>query len=345
MDGYRLRLQRGGDTDERLEERERDSQPMGILSLYLTSTRQIFGRASPADLLAVRLTCRTFKAMLDGTPALWRQARANVNCTPPPPSGRTEWAWASRCFVGPLDAAVELPAHAIASYSTKWHQCNSSNITALKKFIGGALSIERVSEQLFRNYLRSPTFYRILEAFRRDLRVVDALTWKTNVWTIERELGLISLCDISRVPQGFQFFHSDHVLCPICQPNPDAFRKTVNSLPTKHQKRAYFNLNTVPAAVLEGHYRKNHMPLLLRSLDREPYEEPVPQLGIYTTCPACAARPLAERARKREVYTALGLIAHNRVFHGVVNPGQEHRWYSSSEMRPTSACLRRLPFD
>ena len=140
------------------------------------------------------------------------------------------------------------------------------------------MSIERVSEQLFRNYLRSPTFYRIFEAFRRDLRVVDALSalthsghlittvliclspaWKNNVWNIERELGLISLCDISRVPQGFQFFHSDRVLCPICQPNPDDFRKAVNSLPTKHQKRAYFNLNTVPAAVLEGHYRKKYV--------------------------------------------------------------------------------------
>ena len=68
------------------------------------------------------------------------------------------------------------------------------------------------------------------------------------------------------------------------------------------------------------------MPLLLRSLEHEPYEEPVPQLGIYTTCPACAARPLAERARKREVYTALGLIAHNRVLYVV--------W-----LIPMSACI------
>ncbi|KAI5825363.1 hypothetical protein K523DRAFT_356060 [Schizophyllum commune Tattone D] len=298
------------------------TRPRGtpVLNVSLELQLMIFDYLSPYDLYNARQVCTSWKVILDDTPSVWRHARQSTHNTPPPPTGHTEWAWAGYIFVGTLDAATKLCPDFATSYGLEWRKFHNLNIAAIKSFLKGNRSAD-ITDYHLREWLRSPTLRSLLDAFRRDLRVIDAVTWHASLWAMERELGLISLCNLARAPTNFQFFPSDRIFCTICHPDTTSAREAMKAQPGKHQKLSWFKQNTVRVDQLTDHYEKGHKEILLKA-----HNVNVPELGLYAICPACMSRPTAERPAKRAVFTAPGLMAHNDHFHGVVNPWRELRW-------------------
>ena len=82
------------------------------------------------------------------------------------------------------------------------------------------------------------------------------LAWHASLWAMERELGLISLCNLARAPTNFQFFPADRIFCTICHPDTTSAREAMKAQPGKHEKLSWFKQNTVRVDQLTDHYEQ-----------------------------------------------------------------------------------------
>ncbi|KAL1672804.1 hypothetical protein EV122DRAFT_223963 [Schizophyllum commune] len=282
-----------------------------LLDASLELQLEIFGYCSPADLVNMRGVCKLLKKIVDDKPNLWVLARKGVCDMPPPPEGRTEWAWANRLCTGLLDSKINA-REMWFRYKPAYKAHQRALMNELRELL------QRLEPERCRLFecLRSPRFYHMFNTFLRDLKFVDERTLAYELPFVKRELGQIATCDFRQMPDGFQFEMFDRILCPLCNPDLAATRE---ELLASSSRRFWFAKMTVQVDDLQDHYQEFHA------------QTPAPRLGIFTRCSHCDARPLNPDARflRQTVYTAKRLRDHDRDMHVVVNPGRDIAWHAT----------------
>ncbi|KAI5891511.1 uncharacterized protein SCHCODRAFT_01154521 [Schizophyllum commune H4-8] len=296
-----------------------EPQPLrsSLTDSSLETLLNIFGHCSPADLVAVRGVCKLFKKILDDKPYTWNLARKGVCNMPPPPEGKTEWAWANRICTGLLDSKIDAK-ELWSEYKPAYKAHKRALNDRLQELLQALEPLDRVGAERCRlfEHLRSPRFRHMFNSFLRDLKLVDSRTLSYELPFIRRELGQIATCDYRQVPDGFHFEMYDRIMCPLCHPNPAATRE---HLLAYGSLRLRFLEITVQADDLQDHYREFHA------------KAPVPHLGIFTRCSHCDALPPKPNAPflRQTVFTAKRLRDHDKAVHVVVNPGRHMVWHAT----------------
>ncbi|KAI5891493.1 uncharacterized protein SCHCODRAFT_02504324 [Schizophyllum commune H4-8] len=321
---------------------------ISLLDLPLETLLMILEASSPACLIVMGQTCRTFRHHLATRPGIWARARACIGAPAPATLighslAAMEKAWATELFVGALDACAVVPPQWLQQYSEIWNIKERENRLRVKQFLReppfAALQKTPVT---FQEIMRTPTCQKLVHAFRRDLRVVDLASWTLALPFMLRELGLIASCTPSSVPRAFRFHDLDRIICPVCYPFSDAFRLSMDHLPCRESKKRWFAANTVNVESLNSHFFEKHSELLFGH-DCGQGLDIIPQIPLYTYCTTClhASDPSIRYQASRKPFTSRGLIWHERDYHGPVNPGVIYEWFMP-QMWGTQKSARNL---
>ncbi|KAL1751199.1 hypothetical protein FB107DRAFT_251624 [Schizophyllum commune] len=290
---------------------------------------------SPMDVKNLRAVCGPIRHFIDDNPSIWVVTRGKTGNVPPPPDPEMpEWKWTVIVFTGTLDAARKVVPAWADQYGMQWKEAHRANMAKIDGMLNKDEPLDPgAARRRLSEYIRSPTLERVMKVHRRDLRVMTSATWHALLPTIRREIGLIASCDVSKVPAGFRYYTNDRIVCPLCHPKPEELHKTIDELTGKKQKRRWFHQHTVAVDDLLCHYVSVHRHI------RSPK---IPEIELYTRCSTCEARPYrpGNKVRLRTMFTAAGLLVHNRKNHGVVNPAPEGRWFTNHNIGPGPAIMR-----
>ncbi|KAL1663013.1 hypothetical protein GGF50DRAFT_57803 [Schizophyllum commune] len=324
--------------------------------LWCSSTRlcvslikfvKMLENCSPMDVKNLRGTCRPIRRFIDDNPSIWAVARRHTGNVPPPPDpDMPEWKWAVIMFTGTLDAARKANPACADQYAVQWIAAHRANMAKINDLLNEDHPLEPgAARRRLSEFIRSPTLEWVMKVHRRDLSVVSYDTWHAILPTVRREVGLIASCDVSRVPTGFRFYANDRIVCPLCHPKPEKLYKELDALTGKKKKCRWFREHTVGVDSLVSHYVSAYHDLLTsRDLHRHRIfrSASIPEIELYTRCATCDARPYhpGNKVRLRTMFTAAGLIVHNRKNHGVVNPAPEGRWFTNHDVGPGPAIMR-----
>ncbi|KAI5822468.1 hypothetical protein K523DRAFT_422024 [Schizophyllum commune Tattone D] len=289
---------------------------------------EMLGHCSPMDIVCLRRVCSSSRNIIDSNPLAWAAARRNTGNVPPPPNpDMPEWQWAVVVFTGPLDAARKVVPAWAESYTVQWQAAHQGNVAKFDEMLNEVKPLSSGAAKIrIREYMRSPSLQRALRVHRRDLRIMTSATWRDLLPTIQKEVGLIASCDMSRVPAGFRYAPDDRVVCPECHPRPDALFPYIHAISGARKRRAWFTEHTVCVVDLARHYWDAHPHIDVYA---------VPEVELYTRCLICDSQPYESTSsicKLRTAFTESGLNVHNRGFHGVVNPAPEGPWFASLEL-------------
>ncbi|KAL1757042.1 hypothetical protein FB107DRAFT_273404 [Schizophyllum commune] len=296
------------------------------LDTMLIEVMKMLANCSPMDLVCWRAVCTSAKNIIDNNPLVWAMARLNVGDLPSPEPGMPEWKWSIIIFTGTLDAARKVVPAWAGSVAVQWKSAHRGNVAKFAKMLNEVEPLSSGAAKIrLREYMRSPSLQRALKAHRRDLRIMTSATWRDLLPTIQKEVGLIASCDMSKVPAGFRYNPRDRVVCPECHLQPDALFPHIHAISSDTKRRIWFDKNTVCVQDLARHYYEAH-----------PHVEydAIPRVELYTRCSFCDSRPYESTSnicKLRNVFTEFGLVVHNRHMHGVVNPAPEGRWFATFE--------------